>query len=291
MTLPAPVSVPIAVVIPTFNRGDAVLLTLKRVFACRPTPAEVWVHIDGGDDRLAASLARQYPAVRVLASPARLGPGGGRDRCLKACSTPYAVSFDDDSYPFDPDFFAVAFELLNENPQAAIINASIWHRHQPVKPREARLTRCVSYTGCGHAIRLSAYRDIRGYLPRPVAYGMEESDIALQLFAAGWTMLESGQLRVFHDTELRHHDSAEIVAGTAANVALFVFLNYPVLLWSWGLVQLGNFVGYCLRAGRSGGLLSGLSRIPADCYRHRAYRQPVALSTVVKFLRLRRSEP
>jgi len=289
MTSSLPEAVPVSVIIPTYGRGDAVLQTLKRVYACRPMPAEVWVHIDGGDDRLAALLTREYPAVHVLASAVRLGPGGGRDRCLKVCTAPYAVSFDDDSYPFDADFFAVAFELLNDNPRAAVVNAGIWHRNQPVRPRTARLTPCVTFTGCGHIIRLSAYRGVRGYLPRPVAYGMEEGDLALQLFAADWTMLESEQLRVFHDTELRHHDSPEIVAGTAANVALFAFLNYPIVLWSWGLIQLGNFIGYCLCAGRRNGLLDGLLRIPGDCYRHRAYRRPVALATAIRFLRLRRS--
>jgi hypothetical protein len=29
----------------------------------------------------------------------------GRHRCLLACKPPFAVSFDDDSYPVDSDFF------------------------------------------------------------------------------------------------------------------------------------------------------------------------------------------
>ena len=281
-------TVPIAAIIPTYDRGNAVLLTLKRIFACRPVPAEIWVHIDGGDTRLAAMVAQRFPSIHVLTSPLRLGPGGGRARCLQLCTMAYAASFDDDSFPFDADFFAIAYELLNNNPEAAIVAATIWHRGEAAMPRVQRLTRRVDYTGCGHVIRLSAYRDIRGYLPRPVAYGMEENDIALQFFAAGWTILESRQLRVFHDTELAHHNSADIVAGTAANVALFAFLNYPIALWSWGLIQLANFSAYCIGAGRSRGLAAGFLRIPADCYRHRALRRPFPLRTIVKYLWLRR---
>lgn len=281
--------VPIAVVIPTYNRGDAVLRTLHRVFACVPHPSEVWVHIDASDGRLAEALARQFPQVHVLTSAARLGPGGGRDRCLRACTVPYAVSFDDDSYPVDADFFAVAVCLLDENPHAAIIAASTWQRHQPAKPRAARLNPCVSFVGCGHAIRLSAYGQTRGYLPFPVAYGMEETDIALQLFAAGWTILDSAALRVMHDTDGSHRDTPAIVAGSLTNVALFAFLNYPVALWGWGLLQVMNYAGHVLRIGRPAGL-AALLRIPRECLRHRAHRRPLPIGTVVKFLRLRRAE-
>ncbi|HEY0302420.1 MAG TPA: hypothetical protein VGC36_13835, partial [Rhizomicrobium sp.] len=240
------------------------------------------------DGRLAALLAERFPAVHVLTSPVRLGPGGGRARCLKACTLAYAVSFDDDSHPFDSDFFATAHAALTGNPDAAIVAATIWHRKEPARPRTASLTPRVDFTGCGHVIRLSAYRGVRGYLPRPVAYGMEESDLALQLFAAGWTIMESGELRVFHDTDLKHHDSAEIVAGTLGNVALFAFLNYPMALWGWGLVQVVKYAFYCLRVGRTGGVATGLWRIAADCYRHRALRRPLSAATVVKYLWRRR---
>jgi glycosyltransferase involved in cell wall biosynthesis len=281
---------PVAVVIPTYRRGDAVLRTLRRVTACSPQPAEVWVHIDASDGRLELSLAREFPQVRILTSPVRLGPGGGRHRCLKACTTPYAVSFDDDSWPLDLDFFAVVVELLNEHPEAAIIAASIVDRHQAAPPRGKTLTPGISYVGCGHAIRLAAYGHTRGYLPRPVAYGMEETDIALQLFAGGWRIFASADLRVVHDTDGRHRDAPEIVAASLSNVALFAFLNYPVALWGWGVLQVLNYAAYCLRNGKSAGLIGGFLRIPGDCYRHRMHRRPLPFSTVVEFLRRRRQK-
>lgn len=281
---------PVAVVIPTYRRGDAVLRTLRRVVACSPQPAEVWVHIDASDGRLEMVLARDFPQVRILTSPSRLGPGGGRHRCLQSCATPYAVSLDDDSYPLDLDFFAVAVDLLNAHPEAAIIAASIVDRHQVVPPRGSLLTPCVSYVGCGHAIRLAAYGHTRGYLPRPVAYGMEETDIALQLFAAGWKILASCDLRVVHDTDGSHRDTPEIVGQSLNNIALFAFLNYPVALWSWGVLQAMNCAAFYLRRGKYAGLLAGLLRIPGDCYRHRVYRRPLPFSSVVEFLRLRRRE-
>ncbi|MDO9411042.1 MAG: glycosyltransferase [Pseudolabrys sp.] len=288
MTTAGETAVPVAVVIPTYERGDAVLRTLRRIFECRPLPAEVWVHIDAGDGRLEAVLAQEFPGIHVLSSTTRLGPGGGRDRCLRSCTTPYAVSFDDDSYPVDTDFFAVAAGLMKEHADVAVVGASIWDRSKAEKPREARLTPRAAYHGCGHVIRLAAYVYTRGYLPLPVAYGMEETDIALQLSGAGWRIVESGELRVIHDTDGRHRDSPEIVAGSVSNIALNAFLNYPVALWGWGGLQVMNYAAYCMRGGRRAGLADGFRRIARDCYDNRARRRPLAASTVLNFLRLRR---
>ena len=201
-------SVPVAVVIPTYNRGFAVLSTLRRIYACDPRPEEVLVHIDATDGILEAELARQYPEVRALTSPTRLGPGGGRHRCLSVCKAPYAASFDDDSYPVDNDFFYRVEQIFSQHPRAAVIGASIWHRNDPPKSRNESLLQTPSFTGCGHAIRLAAYRQVRGYLPRPVPYGMEENDVSLQLFAADWQIYEARDLRVYP----RHRTKASSVA-------------------------------------------------------------------------------
>src|SRR5215831_2945383 len=161
---------PVAVIIPTYNRGLAVLSTLEKIQGCDPQPAEIWVHVDLADGAVERELYRRFPNVGVLTSSKRLGPGGGRHRCLAACTTPYAASFDDDSYPVDSDFFSSVERLLSEYPQVAIFGASVWSRNEPEKVRTESLMPSPSYLGCGFSIRLAAYRRVRGYLPRPVAY-------------------------------------------------------------------------------------------------------------------------
>jgi len=104
---------------------------------------------------------------------------------------------------------------------------------------------------------------------------MEESDLSLQLFAGGWLIHESADMRVFHDTDLKHHESPEVTSGTITNIGLRAFLNYPVIGWGRGLLQVGNRVVYCIRMGRTRGILSGIVRIPIECYRNRQYRSPI----------------
>ena len=267
-------NVPIAVFIPTYNRGTAVFSVLEKIQACDPQPSEIWVHIDQADGRLEGKVALRFPEVKILTSPVRLGPGGGRHRCLSACTTPYAVGFDDDSYPVDRDFFSRVERLLSTHPAVAVFGASIWHRNEPEKPLDESLRPTPSYIGCGYAIRVAAYRQLRGYLSRPIPYGIEESDLSLQLFAAGWRVCEASEMRVFHDTELKHHSSPEITSSSITNVGLYAFLNYPIVDWSLGLLQLVNKVVYCARMGRFRGIGSGIVNIPKECIRYR--RSPQA---------------
>lgn len=276
--------VPVAVLIPTYGRGKAVLSVIETIMSCKPAPEEIWVHVDASDGRLEAELAKSFPKVRVLTSRGRIGPGGGRHRCLMSCVSPYAVSFDDDSFPADEDFFAVVNRLFDQNAEAAVFAAQIWHRDEVKPARTDTLKATGNYIGCGFAIRVSAYRGTRGYVPRAVPYGMEETDISLRLLALGWKIYESGNLRAFHDTNLSHHVSPEITAGTVANVALFAFLNYPLRAWPLGVAQLAHKIWFLIGVRRYRGILRGLLSIPIECWRYRRYRDPVPMAVLKTFL-------
>jgi hypothetical protein len=180
-------------------------------------------------------------------------------------------------------------QLFSDHPKAAVLNASVWHRHEPAKARTGSLVSNATFIGCGHAIRLTAYRQVRGYLPRAIPYEMEESDLSLQLLAAGWDIYEVGDLRVFHDTDFKRHASPKITSGTITNLGLRIYLHYPIIAWGWGLLQLGNKIVYCIRMGRIRGIFSGIYRIPIDCFRNRRYRKPLPWQTLKSVLRFHRT--
>ena len=282
-------TVPIAVIIPTYNRGMAVLSVLEKIHECDPKPTEIWVHIDLANSKLERELNQRFPKIGVLTSPVQLGPGGGRHRCLLACTTPYAVSFDDDSYPVDSDFFSSVERLFSKHSKAALFEATIWHRFESPKARTDSVIPISDYVGCGYALRLAAYRQVRGYLPRPVAYGMEESDLSLQLFVTEWRIFQAGELRVFHDTELKHHQSPKITSGVITNIGLYAFLHYPLIGLFLGAIQVINKIVYSIRMGRNRGIMTGVLMIASECYRHRQYRRPLQLKTLIRFLRFRRT--
>lgn len=274
--------------IPTFQRGDKVLQALRQVMACEPAPAEVMVFLDGGEDAgLQQRLHAEFPAVKVLSSSTRLGPGGARHRMLHAASQPWFVSLDDDSWPVDTDFFAKLGRHIEDSEGIAVFAAVIAHRGQDMPAAAEWVQQVSDYTGCGHAMRVAAYRQGAGYVDRPNAYGLEERDVAMQLHAAGWQVRRCGDLRVFHDTTLGHHREPALVASTVENAALLAWLRYPVLLWPYALLQYANVVRFMIVRGRVNGLLRGLLHTPLEVWRHRGLRRPLPSARVWSYLGLR----
>ena len=278
----------ITVGIPTYARGTKVLQTLKKISECDPVPAEIIVHVDASDGKLEQAITEAFPSVRLISSPVRVGPGGGRHRCLMNATQPYFVSFDDDSWPVDSDFFCKVENCFNEQKKLSVISTVISHRNEAVPIAVKNVIKTVEYTGCGHAMRVAAYREVPGYIDRPWAYGLEERDVGLQLHATGWNMILCRDLRVFHDTVLSHHSQAEITTATIENAALFVWLRYPIRLWPYGLAQYLNVLRFMLRSKRFAGILTGIARTPVVMWRYRNSRNKICAKSVRTYLNSRR---
>src|SRR5438309_1311228 len=156
----------VTVGIPTFGRGLRVLETLTRLAQCDPPPAEMIVHVDRSDGEIERELAVRFPMVRLLSSLENVGPGGGRHRCLLACTQPFFASFDDDSWPLDRDFFAQVTTLFESHTRAAVLAASIYFSGEVVQERAPEVKIVSDYTGCGYAIRDDAYLQTAGHIDR-----------------------------------------------------------------------------------------------------------------------------
>ncbi|MCB1276975.1 glycosyltransferase [Prosthecobacter sp.] len=283
--------VPIAVGIPTYHRGERVLQVLQRLQACDPAPAEILVFLDAGDDALEHRIHEAFPAVKILSSAERVGPGGGRHRMLQVATQPWLVSLDDDSWPVDVDFFARLQRHIEAADDVAVLATVIHHQEQEAPALGSWVHTVSDYTGCGHAMRVTAYRELTGYVDRPHAYGLEERDVALQLHCTGWRVHRCGDLRVFHDTRLRHHQQPSVVAATVENAALLAWLRYPLILWPYGLLQFANVICFMISCGRLRGILHGMLNAPVELWRHRHLRRPLPAKLVISYLRLRHQPP
>ncbi len=278
---------PITVGIPTYCRGELVFKTLDRVLACNPKPAEIIVHVDASDGILEQRLKAAFPTVHILSSQIRRGPGGGRHQCLLAASQPFFASFDDDSWPVDEDYFQLIIDHFAKFKGDGALEATIFHQNQKCPELTNEVRPISSYTGCGHAMRVEAYRQIIGYIDRAIPYGIEETDVSLQLFAKGWQIQECGNLRVYHDTRLTHHVRADITASTIANAALFCWLRYPLRLWPYALLQYGHVIYFMFCQRRFSGLLEGILQTPLIIWQYRHQRAALSYKIVVSYLRSR----
>ena len=280
--------VPITAIVTAHRRVAELLQTLQILQQCRPAPAQILVHVDGGERVCADAVTRAYPEIAVVVSEQRVGPGGGRNRLVAAAHHELVASFDDDSYPIDRDYFARLIELFRQFPDASVIDSRVFHLNQRIEPDEPHSKWVADFSGGGCAYRRAKYLETGGYVPLPTAYGMEEVDFGIRLHAAGGRVLRSARLRVFHNTDLSHHADAAITSASIVNIALLTYLRYPWTMWAVGAAQCANRVQWLLRHGRRRGVLAGLAGIPAALAHYKAYRRPLPSQSIRSFLALRR---
>lgn len=279
--------IPLTAMVTAYDRVAAVLNTLRVIDACEPRPAEIIVHVDGGQRACADAVQGALAGVRVMVSDSRVGPGGGRNAMIAAAAHPLIASFDDDSYPIDRDYFARAIRVMACFPDAAIASAGVYHQHQRIEPDTRTATWVADFSGGACVYRRDAFLTTGRYVPLPTAYGMEEVDFGLRLHAHGLRVLHTPWLRVFHDTDLARHADREVTAGSVANLALLTYLRYPPSLWPVGAMQCLKRIWWLLGNGRHRGVVSGIVRIPRLLGTHVAARETVSGAAVRSYLRLR----
>jgi GT2 family glycosyltransferase len=273
----------ISALIPTYNRLEKLKKCLQTILTCNPLPSEIIIHIDGGDSETEPFLiSENYPLVRWISSRTTQGPGGGRNKLIKEAKFPIIAGFDDDSWPLDQDYFQTATEIFAIYPQAAVINCQeIRPDDLSPPPRNNEIKEVNCFQNCACLIRREAFLQTSGYLPLRYAYGMEEADVALQFLDHGWQILESSNLRVFHDTQLVHHNNPAINAAHIANTALLAYLRYPTIYFPLGILQVLNRIKYAASVGRWEGISKGLFSIPQLIWKYRYQRDPVKVNTLI----------
>ena len=271
----------ISAVIPTWRRPESLRRALEKCLACDPQPDEVLVHIDAHDDETAPMLEREFAGrARWVASLSTQGPGGGRNRLIREARHPAVASFDDDSWALDWDFFGVAAEVFSAHPAAAVLVGVEVRPGLEPQAREAAICETASFIGGACLLRRAAFLSTRGYVPLRYAYGLEETDMALQLLDAGWRILRVPALRVYHDSQTDHQNNAAVNAAHIRNTALLAFLRYPIRYWPLGVFQVFNRMRYAARLGRWRGMAAGFMQVPGAAWRYRSQRRPVRPSTV-----------
>ena len=282
-------TVSVTAIVTAYERVEQTLNTLRVLEACDPQPDEILVHVDANRIECEQAIRKAFPKITILLSSERVGPGGGRNKLVIAASNELVASFDDDSYPIDSDYFARVAQLFNRFPDASILCSALYHAGESIGLDERKAQWTADFSGGACVFRRNAFIEAGGYVPLPVAYGMEETDLALRLHSRGGKILSSSWLRVFHDTDLRLHAEPQVTAGSIANLALLAYLRYPVSLWSIGAWQCANRVLWLLRHGRHRGIGRGLAMIPGHLRAHRNFRLTVSHSAVRSYLALRRA--
>jgi len=279
----------ISAIVTAYERIEQTLATLRVIQSCVPPPDEILVHVDANQVECEKAIRNAFEGIRIVRSEQQVGPGGGRNKLVNATQFEFVASFDDDSYPIDSDYFERALRMFERFPDASVVCAAIYQSGEPIELAERSAQWTADFLGAACIYRRQAFLDAGGYVPLPVAYGMEEVDLAIRLHSQGGRILTTRWLRVFHDSDLKHHGDPQVTAGSIANLALLAYLRYPVSLWGIGVGQCGNRLLWLLRHGRRRGIWKGLTMIPAHLRANHRYRLPLSRGAVRSYLALRRA--
>jgi GT2 family glycosyltransferase len=284
----------VTVAIPTYKRQEKLLETLDKIINCNPVPNEIIIHIDAGDNDTATVVKKKnYESsyivnIKLIKSSTRVGPGGGRNKIINIASNPIIASFDDDSYPIDPDYFLRIVTLFEKLPNAAVIGANIFHIGESIKEDQFSAEWVSDFIGCGCAYRRDAFHQTSGYIPLPLSYGIEEVDLAIRLYELGWEIANSAWLRVFHNTALEHRNNPVITAASLSNQFLLVYLRYPIKFYWLGMLQICNRASWLIRHKRLAGIIDGILLVPKLILENRKQRQPVSDNSLRSYFHRRK---
>ena len=283
-------SLRISAIVVAYDRLEATITTLEKLEQCSPPPDEILLHIDGGRMDIERAIRAAFPQIRIFVSDTNVGPGGGRNLLLEKASGDLIASFDDDSYPMNPDYFSRLQLLGRRFPQAAVFAANIKERGQPENqsPMEEQPQWVADFVGCGCAYQRRFFHHTQGYVPMAIAYGMEEADLALRIHARGGKIRYSPELAIYHDTDLSHHCTPQIACFQLTNTALLPFLRYPLYLFPIAALQFLHKLFDTLRRRRFQGALLGLASVVPYLFRHRRWRRTIPGKAILSFLQLRR---
>lgn len=278
----------ITVAIPTYQRIEKLLITLEKILECDPQPNEIIIHIDHGDRATEKVIKEKYPEIKIITSQTQMGPGGGRNKIINTAKNNLIASFDDDSYPLDQNYFSRLIILFAKFPEVAIIGAAIFHLGETIQTDEYRAEITSNFIGCGCSYRRDLFQQTTGYVALPLAYGVEEVDLALRLTDLDWQIIYSPWLRVLHNTQLEHHLQPQVTTATIANQMLLTYLRYPLTWWWLGLLQAMNRIIWSIKYHRFAGILSGIILIPQLILKYRSDRHSVSTKSLRKYLKYRR---
>ncbi len=281
--------VSITAIVTAWRRLDELLHCLGVIISAKPPPAEVLVHLDAGASIDPAAVGASFPEVRFVISHEPVGPGGGRNKLIQTAANELVASFDDDSFPDQADFFAQAVMKAAQHPEAAILAAVIVENEQQFVEANENDLRVRDFVGCGCVYRRSAFMRTNGYVPVPLAYGVEEVDLAIRLHDIGAAIVRVPSLKVRHMVQYAKYEDPAVTSASIANIALLAFLRYPLVLWPLGALQCIRRAIWLFSRGRWRGILEGFLVMPRHLRKYAAHRSPLSSTSILSFFLGRRS--
>jgi GT2 family glycosyltransferase len=243
----------LSIVIPSWNGWQHLSQNLPSILdACaRFGDAEIVIVDDGSEDGTCSRMAREFPAIQVLARPRNGGFAEAVNDGVRAARGEIAVCLNNDLRPepgflaplvaalaADPDLFAAAPRTWNarfggdEGPTAARFRAGlidvVFPDRESVAPDAAGSSPILYACGGAAAYRRDRFLALGGFHSLFHPFYWEDADLGWRARRRGWGAVHVPASVVHHAggrTIAAHYPAAEIRATYERNRLLFIWSN------------------------------------------------------------------
>ena len=249
-------SIPISLVILTYNRPHLIQKQLLRLASIRYQPLEVII-IDNHSEQDLTDIVRPFAFARLLRMEKNLGVGG-RNHGIRASNGQIVITLDDDvagindedierliAIFLDPLIGAVCFKVLDEQ-TGEVIN---WCHHRKLEEYSDKTFLTDEITEGAVAFRRSAL-DKSGLYPDEFFISHEGPDLALRIMNSGFNVTYCPEISVHHSHAVAGRPGWRRYYYDTRNLIWLVLRNYPFFRGAKILgIGLGSMLVYSVRDG------------------------------------------
>lgn len=283
------------VAVVTCNRREELRRALASARA-QSVACELVVVDDGSEDGTAEIVAAEFPEARLLRAERREGALVGRNRAVAAARAPVVFFLDDDAEFASEHVVAQTLPAFDTAEAGAVsipnlddVNGELQWRVRPAPDGAQEVV--LTFVGCAHAVRRSAFAEIGGYRESMSNYG-EETELALRLLDRGFVVLLGSSDPVHHRRSAIGRSQPREIRSRTRNTFLTALLLTPARALPGYLLLLLAYVPIdVLRDRHPLSFLAGVADGFRDAWRQRAQRRPIGIAAFRVAERLRRHEP
>ncbi|WP_416448163.1 glycosyltransferase family 2 protein [Leeuwenhoekiella sp. A2] len=220
------------------DRKEELFKTLCILKKYLNTVCEIHVFLDNCTDN-SASLKQDFPEVIWYESSKQIGPSRARHRLFNEAKGDYIFGFDDDAHPLNADFIKKAIHIFQHEPDLAVLS---FEELKGIFNNDAEALKfhvpeqqfyCNAFTGCGFAVRKSAYQQIKGFPEWMDIYG-EEACVSIQFIEKGFKICYTSAISVNHRVNREHRrtggSNAFRFEKQLCHAGMYFLIYYPIFL-------------------------------------------------------------
>ena len=260
------------VVLLSWNRIGMTIETIENLLEQQGIDLKIWIVDQGSEpDNLQAlkQATQDYANVFIKELAENAGVPGGRNIGMELGDAEYTVSIDNDAIFESPHALAQTVQIFEKEPDLGVIGFRIrnfyttqddefsWVYPKARKQeRESRFT-TTRFSGCGHAIRRSAFEKVGGY-DADLFFYWEEVDLSYRIINAGYRLIYEPAIVVLHkfspEARVRWEDKRFYYL---VRNAIYMYLKYNAGGFKVLVPALGYLVKGCYN-GLAGQTIQGI---------------------------------